>query len=589
MEHSAYGAGAVSPDDEKWYYMDGDQKRGPVDAAEMISLLASGTLAPDTRVWTARLGKWAPADTTDLVNLANSQNTAPAASGPDPVEAAPAKRKRRWWIWLIIGLLLAALVGVALAFLLPRKSKPSAQAEVPSTTAPAAVPTYQLTDHVVYEDDSCAFIVDDVGEKGEFVELDVRCVNKTQDVLLFSWRNTSINGNMFDPLWSVRVSGDSTTHSSITFPRSTLDSLNLLSADEIKFVLAVFNDSQFKALLEESAKYIVADFTKTGEATPSGYQKIDGYDAYLFTRKVKTDKDGRPYYTRNKERIYFDEIRDANGQLVYGTNQTSPVGNLFYHDLHGRPYYFAGCGSSICHTCESTVHHDCTSPVCLVCGGTIQHQCGTTVYYDGYGFAFHDPESGKNYFYDAEGHAAWYGKDGVPEYYEGTVPQALVDAGKPRELVLGNGCFLVHEELSVYPTGLTAEEVVYPERITASTEQTYWDGDKGTFVVLGGETDEFRGYIVRTYIENRADHYMFLGWDDVEINGVSVYLDTSEALRPHSCTYRDILIPNSTLTAYSTGSVKEIAFRVHAVGENLSIPLYPIVWDAVDIDGIQKP
>lgn len=582
MARNAHNSAAASSGSEKWYYMDGGKKIGPVEVSQLVSKLTSGELPPDTSVWVSGMDKWSPASETDLVNWANSQQ---AAWGEGMDQKEKPSRKSRWWIWLIIGLLVAAIVGVACAFLFSRKKAPEVPVET-AATEPAVI-TYGLDNPTVFENEQCAFLIDSIGEQGDYLELDVQCINKTSDVLMFSWRNTSVNGNMFNPLWSVRVASNSTTKSSITFPLSTLNSLNLLSADEIKFVLSVFNESHYRALLEESAKYIIPDFTKVGDPIPSAYQKIKGYDKYLFTWKVKKDENGRPYYLKNKKPVYFDEIRDANGELVYTMDFIGDNDNLFYRDLLGRPYYFEQCGYTICHSCESTAYHDCGTTMCLQCGSVIYHECGGAVYYDGYGFAFHDNETGKSYFYDINGKPAYYGNDGIPEYYEGTPTQEMLDAEVPEDLERANGSFLVHEEFTIYPTGRNADEITYPDRIQSSTEQVYWNGEKGSFVVLGGQQN-VTGYIVHTYIENRADHYMYLCWEDVQVNGMSVFPDTSEALRPHSRTYKSILIPAKTLSDLDIDAVEEIAFRVHAAGENLSIPLYPIVWDAVEIDVIPE-
>ena len=574
MAYSANKSGNASSDNEKWYYMVGEQKCGPVDTSDLISKLASGELAPDTRVWSKSLGKWTPANDTDLINQANAQEE---SSAEDNQKAEKPGKKPRWLIWAIIGVLVAAILAVAVFFLFFRNKKEDTV--IPETTEAVEILTYGLAEPVVYEDENCKFLVDNISENGDFLELDVRCVNKTSDVLQFSWRNTSINGFMFDPYWSVRVSSNSAMESSITFPCSVLNSWNVLRADEINFVLSVFNDSGYRTLLEDSAQYIVPDFTKTGEVTPAGYQRFEGFGKYLFTKKVKSDDDGRPYYLKDEKPVYFDEIRDANGDLVYTMDFVGANDNIFYRDHVGRPYYFSLCGHTICHSCESTVSHDCTANMCSECGSVIYYECGAATYYDGYGFAFSDAETGKNYFYDINGKPAYYGNDGIPEYYEGTPTQEMLDAGMPEELTRANGCFLVHKEFSLYPTGLQADEVTYPERVKDTNEQVFWDGDKGCFVVLNGKQN-VTGYSIQTYVENRSDHYIYMNWEDVEVNGIAVFPHAPEALRPHSYVYTTVTVPTKTLTDYKVGTVQQVEFRVQVKGENLSVPLYPIKWMA---------
>lgn len=548
MDRTAYKSSAA-PSTAKWYYMDGGKKCGPVDESDIIAKLSSGALSPDVRVWTKGMGKWTPASETELVSqAADTRHPGVIVSLNGPEQPAP-KKKSRWWIWLIVGILVVAIAGAACFFLFFNQKEE--EPEVPV----APVITYGLEDSLIFENEQCAFYIDDVGEKGDYLELDVRCVNKTDAALCFAWESTSINGSMFDPMWDAVVMGNSTMKSSVTFPLSTLESYNLLPAEEIKFILRVYDEFGYSGLREESRPYIVRVPEDYDKSLYKGYKEVKDYNGYLFTKDVKVDRDGRPYYVNeDKENVYFDEIYDLNGDPVYPVISEHVGYTDFYNDKFGRPYYFT--------------------------------KSGNTIYYDGYGFAFSDPDTGKNYFYDETGKAAYYGVDGIPEYYEGMVPKDLADAGMPHALQKANGFNVVHKEFTIYPTGKTAEEVTYPGRISAITEQTYWNGEKGSFIVLGGTMDEFKGYIVHTYIENRSDNYILFGWTGAIVNGVPVLPDSMTVLRPNSSCYRNIIIPVSVLKENKIKVVEEIDFQVFAEGENLSIPLYPIAWEAKTIAGV---
>lgn len=465
-----------------------------------------------------------------------------------PEEPAP-KKKSRWWIWLIVGILVVGIGAAAAFFLLSPKDE-----EAVPEVAPEPELSYGISNPVVFENEECAFIIDEVGEKGDYLELDVRCVNKTTNPLTFTWESTCINGSMFDPLWETVALGNSTMKSSITFPLSTLESHNLLPANEIKYILRVYDAYGVENLLKESGKY-AKSIEDLGTSRYKDFRKIKGYDGYLFSPKVKVDDDGRPYYVNEDEvNIYFDEIYDLNGYPRYPIVSDEVEYTDFYDDDLGRPYYF--------------------------------NQAGNTIYYDGYGYAFTDPVTGKNYFYDETGRAAFYGFSGIPEYYNDVIPQDLLEAGKPLELEKAFSHNIVHKEFIFYPTGLTAEEVERPNRIFATSEEVYWAGEKGNFIVLGGTMDEFQGYIVHTYIENLSDNYICFGWNGAKVNGVNTAPGSISVLRPHSNIYRDVVIPIDLLKENSIKVVEEIKFRVYAVGENLSVPLYPIVWEARDINGV---
>ncbi len=449
---------------------------------------------------------------------------------------------------MIVGILVVGIGVAAGFFLLAPKNE-----EAPEV-APEPELSYIISELVVFENEACAFIIDEIGEKGDYLELDVRCVNYTDSPLTFTWESTCLNGSMFDPLWKTVALGNSTMKSSITFPLTTLDAHNLLPANELKFILRVYDEYASGNLYAESRKYIMP---LSESSRYKDFRKIKDYNGYLFSPKVKVDDDKRPYYVNeDKEKVYFDEIYDLNGYPRYPIVSDVIEHTDFYDDDLGRPYYFSDDGD--------------------------------TIYYDGYGFAFTDPVTGKNYFYDEAGRPAFYGYSGIPEYYNDVVSQDILDAGKPLYLEKAFGHNIVHKEFTIYPTGLSAEEVERPNRIFATSEQVYWAGEKGNFIVLGGTMDEFQGYIVHTYIENLSDNYICFGWNGAKVNGVNAGSGHGSVLRPHSTIYRDVVIPIGLLKENSIKVVQEVKFRVFAVGENLSVPLYPIVWEATDITGVTK-
>lgn len=548
MESTAYRSTAAASGSASWYYLSGGKKNGPVDASKLSSMLSSGKLPADTRVWTSGMDGWAPASDTPLASQSSSpaRTSAASSSGSAEEEAAP-KRKSRWWIWLIVVLALGAVAAACFFLFFNGDAGSGGEEEL----------VYGLENPVIFENDQCAFLIDAIGEKGDYLELDVQCVNKTSNVLSFFWDSTCINGSMFDPMWQVTVLGNSTMKSSITFPLSTLDSYNLLPADQIKFILRVHNEDQYNSLYNESAQYIIRYEDLTEDSVLSDYKQVEGYDGYLFTQSVCVDENGRPYYTREDETVvYFDELYDRNGQHLYATASNEPSYESFYNDAFGRPYYFT--------------------------------ESADTVYYDGYGFAFYDKASGKHYFYDENGDVAYYGNGGIPEYYEGDIPKRLLEAGKPDDLVKAGGSYIVHKEFTIYPTGKDADDVERRERVTASSELVYWNGEKGNFIVLGGEMDEFKGYIIHTYVENNSDSYVYFGWNDAMVNGVAIDPDSITVLRPHSSAYKDIIIPAAVLKEGKIKTVERIDFSVFAVGENLSVPLYPIEWTAVALTDLKK-
>src|SRR6266542_882132 len=46
---------------EQWHFIRGDKQSGPVSAAELTEMAASGHLSPSDMVWRVGMPKWAPA------------------------------------------------------------------------------------------------------------------------------------------------------------------------------------------------------------------------------------------------------------------------------------------------------------------------------------------------------------------------------------------------------------------------------------------------------------------------------------------------------------------------------------------------
>lgn len=567
---------------EQWYYIHEGKKQGPVSGTKLTSMIESGKLDSSTRVWTKGMANWSGASETAFFSQSStSQQPAGETINFEPANPKNRKRKSRWWIWVIVAV---AVLGIAAAvyFLFLKDDAPKPITS--TTTAAAVVSGYNWEETTLFENDECAFIIDSIGEKGDYLELDVRCVNKTGHTLSFAWECTSINGSMFDPLWSVWVNRESTLNSSITFPLTLLDGRELLPADELKFILAVYDETEANLTYGESLNHIFSidsfwytdavEYTdpesteESYEADPywylSQYQTIEGYENYLFTEDVQVDKDGRPFFIavdntieveeedsaaddaqlkENERIVYFDEILDRSGMPVYQDPGTDYY--QFYNDPYGRPYYFS--------------------------------EDGEIVYYEGYGFAFYDEKTDRRYYYDEDGDPAYYGIAGNPEKYDGTVTDRLLETAAPTDIM---GAYVVHQEYTIHPTDMEEDEITYPERITTSVEQVYWEGEKGSFIVLNTEMDAFEGFIVHIYVQNNSDNFVCFYAGDVTVNGIDYPDSTIKVLRGGSNSYWDIVIPKSMLEEDKITAVEAIKCRIGVIGENMAVPLYPIEWNA---------
>lgn len=81
----------------------------------------------------------------------------------------------------------------------------------------------------------------------------------------------------------------------------------------------------------------------------------------------------------------------------------------------------------------------------------------------------------------------------------------------------------VEETFTVYPTGLTEEEIESPDRRAGKDELVAVDDDNCAFIILDTYVDSIWGYTIEAYIENKtADKNMMFSWDDVSVNGYMI-------------------------------------------------------------------
>ena len=115
---------------------------------------------------------------------------------------------------------------------------------------------------------------------------------------------------------------------------------------------------------------------------------------------------------------------------------------------------------------------------------------------------------------------------------------------------------------TIYPTGLTAEQIIIPERRTTSTEQIVVDDDACTFVILDTENDSIWGYTLHCYIENKTDKVIMCSWDETSVNGFMMDPFWAEKVTAGMRTYTDISFYESDFEENGITSVEEIEYTL---------------------------
>lgn len=119
------------------------------------------------------------------------------------------------------------------------------EASVPETTE-APVTVYEAGEDALVNNEYCTFSVGAVSDNElAGMQVEVTCVNKTQEALDFSWNNVSVCGVMYDPQWAVTVSAGETLVSQVEIDTYALEMMGIHAADEITFQLNVLSSENW--------------------------------------------------------------------------------------------------------------------------------------------------------------------------------------------------------------------------------------------------------------------------------------------------------------------------------------------------------
>ena len=120
----------------------------------------------------------------------------------------------------------------------------------------------------------------------------------------------------------------------------------------------------------------------------------------------------------------------------------------------------------------------------------------------------------------------------------------------------------VEDTFTIYPTGLTADQIQCPERKTTPEEQILVENDDICFVVLSTEVDDIWGYRLRCYIENKTDKDLMFSWDDVSVNGFMIDPYWAREVSSHARCYNYVSFYPEKLAENDITVVEDIEFSM---------------------------
>lgn len=126
------------------------------------------------------------------------------------------------------------------------------------------------------------------------------------------------------------------------------------------------------------------------------------------------------------------------------------------------------------------------------------------------------------------------------------------------------------EYFSVYPTGLDADSVTYPDRAPVAGETVIVDNEDLKFTIERVNHDESWAYELQFYVENKTDDAMYITWNDQSINGfmVSSYWNKTVFSGMKSVSIARFF--NEELEKNDIADVEEIEFELKAYKGNYS-------------------
>ena len=135
--------------------------------------------------------------------------------------------------------------------------------------------------------------------------------------------------------------------------------------------------------------------------------------------------------------------------------------------------------------------------------------------------------------------------------------------------------YYVKEDFTIYPTGKSAGEVTHLDRKTMAKEQTIVDNDDYTFIVLEAIDDDFWGFELRCYVENKTDKTVTFEWEEVSVNGFEIDPYWSRTAGPGQRGYTGISFSDSAFDDNNITTVEEIFFALRIYDKDN--------WDADDL------
>jgi hypothetical protein len=122
---------------------------------------------------------------------------------------------------------------------------------------------------------------------------------------------------------------------------------------------------------------------------------------------------------------------------------------------------------------------------------------------------------------------------------------------------------VIDETYAIYPTGLTKETVVYPDRLSTSKEVVIVDNNQVSFVILSSYIYDYGDLVIKYYIENKtSDTELMFTWNDVTVNNYMIDPYFADSIIAGKREYGTITFYGSDLELNSITDINSIEFEL---------------------------
>ena len=108
---------------------------------------------------------------------------------------------------------------------------------------------------VLVDDENLTFIAEFVEEQDFYYVVRCYMVNKTQETLMASWENVTVNGLAVDPFWTALIAPGKSAYAQVQFANSDLEALGIESVEEITFNLMAYTEADWAELVNQTVTY----------------------------------------------------------------------------------------------------------------------------------------------------------------------------------------------------------------------------------------------------------------------------------------------------------------------------------------------